>query len=123
MFPGQGSQTINMARELYWVAARSSVRTWTTVPEFSSRGSDSTLRSLLYPDAAATMESDERLAETRFAQPALFVVEYALARLWITWGVRPSMMIGHSLGEYVAACVAGVFSLADALALVAAADD
>ena len=59
------------------------------------------------------------LARTELAHPALFVVEYALARTWLAWGVRPEVMLGHSLGEYVAATVAGVFRLEDALALVA----
>ncbi len=59
------------------------------------------------------------LNQTWIAQPALFVIEYALAQLWMSWGVRPWAMIGHSLGEYVAACLAGVFSLEDALVLVA----
>ena len=58
--------------------------------------------------------------QTALTQPALFVVEYALAKLCMDWGIRPKAMIGHSIGEYVAACLAGVFKLEDALALVAA---
>ncbi|HEX6202043.1 MAG TPA: SDR family NAD(P)-dependent oxidoreductase, partial [Thermoanaerobaculia bacterium] len=59
------------------------------------------------------------LARTALAQPAVFAVEYALARLWMEWGIEPRAMLGYSLGEYVAACLAGVFTLEDALALVA----
>ena len=60
-----------------------------------------------------------RLSRTEFAQPALFVVEYALAQLWMSWGIRPCAMIGHSLGEYVAACLAGVYPIDEALRIVA----
>ena len=78
------------------------------------------LRALLYPEEGAGVDAADRLKQTRFTQPALFAIEYALARLWMHWGVRPAAMIGHSIGEYVAACLAGVFSLEDALVLVAA---
>src|ERR1700750_1852654 len=65
-------------------------------------------------------EAGRRLLRTAFAHPAVFAVEYALAQLWESWGIRPRAMIGYSLGEYVAACLAGVFPLADALDFVAA---
>jgi acyl transferase domain-containing protein/acyl carrier protein len=77
------------------------------------------LRKMLRRGSAADDEAARRLDETRFAHPALFALEYALARLWMSWGVQPQALIGYSLGEYVAACLAGVLSLRDALALVA----
>ena len=77
------------------------------------------LRSLLYPAEGVTEETIRAVTDTRVAQPAIFTIEYALAQLWITWGIRPRSMLGHSIGEYVAACLAGVFSLEDALTLVA----
>ena len=77
------------------------------------------LAPLLYP-AVADAAAADALRDTRHAQPALFCTEYALARLWMAWGVVPEAMIGHSIGEYVAACLAGVLSLGDTLELVAA---
>ncbi|MFJ5779706.1 FkbM family methyltransferase [Streptomyces sp. NPDC093094] len=77
------------------------------------------LRRMLGRDTGPQSENERRLNATRLAQPALFVIEYALARLWESWGARPSLMIGYSLGEYVAATLAGVLSLPDALTLVA----
>ena len=77
------------------------------------------LSKLIYPDPGREEESSRLLKETWLTQPALFSVEYSLACLWMEWGVRASAMIGHSIGEYVAACLAGVFTLEDALALVA----
>ena len=78
------------------------------------------LREVLYPIPGRAEEATQQLQQTWLTQPALFVIEYALAQLWIAWGIQPQAMIGHSIGEYVAACLAGVFSLEDALALVAA---
>ncbi|PYS90390.1 MAG: polyketide synthase [Acidobacteria bacterium] len=77
------------------------------------------LRAVIYPAAAGPAEAAAALRQTALTQPALFVIEYALARLLMAWGIQPAAMIGHSSGEYVAACLAGVFSLEDALALVA----
>ena len=118
MFSGQGAQYPNMGRELYEVESvfREQVDLCAThlTPYL---GFD--LRQVLYADGADT-EASEKLAQTAITQPALFVTEYALARLLSAWGVRPSALIGHSIGEYVAACLAGVFSLEDALRLVAA---
>jgi len=78
------------------------------------------IRSVLYPDAAATGGAEQRINETWVTQPAIFVVEYALARLWMAWGIKPSVLIGHSVGEYVAAVLAAVFTLEEALGLLAA---
>ena len=77
------------------------------------------LREILYPTEGHEADAAARLGQTRFTQPALFTFGYALARLWMSWGVQPAAMLGHSVGEYVAACLAGVFSLEDALRLVA----
>lgn len=77
------------------------------------------LRSLIYPTESESKSAAEKLQQTAITQPALFVIEYALAQLWISWGISPSAMIGHSIGEYVTACLAGVMSVEDALALVA----
>lgn len=120
MFSGQGTQYVNMGLELYQ-----------TEPTFRKQidiGAEILkphlkldLRQLWYPNNTEDKESvSQQLEQTAIAQPALFVIEYALAQLWISYGINPQAMIGHSIGEYVAACLAGVFSLEDALALVAA---
>ncbi|MEH2228581.1 MAG: SDR family oxidoreductase [Nostoc sp.] len=116
MFSGQGTQYVNMGRELY-----ESEPTFTLAVDRCCEllkphlGLD--LRHILFPNEAAQVT--EQLQQTSVAQPALFVIEYALAQLWMAWGVHPEAMIGHSIGEYVAATLAGVFSLEDALMLVA----
>ncbi|WP_243146815.1 type I polyketide synthase [Scytonema sp. UIC 10036] len=118
MFSGQGAQYVNMALELYQLEP-----TFRHYIDISSEilkphlGLD--LRDYLYPQKHHLEEATEQLKQTALTQPALFIVEYALAQLWMSWGIKPSAMIGHSIGEYVAACLAGVFSLEDALLLVA----
>src|SRR6185295_14363130 len=69
---------------------------------------------------AVSDDAHTRLRDTRIAQPAIFAVSHALAQLVMSWGLQPAAMIGHSIGEYVAACVSGVFSFEDALRLVQA---
>ncbi len=118
MFTGQGSQYPNMGRGLY--ESEPSYRSEVDrCCEMLRHHLGLDLRELLFPPAGQEEAAAERLKQTAIAQPALFVVEYALATLWMQWGVRPQAMIGHSLGEYVAACLAGVFTLRDALSLVA----
>ena len=118
MFPGQGTQQVGMCRELY--ATETVFREQLDACAAGLRellGVD--LREILYPSAEQYEAAVERLARTELAQPALFAVEYSLARLLQSYGLQPAAMIGHSLGEFVAACVAGVFSLDDGLRLVA----
>lgn len=118
MFPGQGTQYPGMGRALYEQEGvfRETIdhAAGILTPVL---GMD--LRSLLYPEEDARELAAEQLRQTRFAQPALFAVEYAMAMQWLDVGVEPAGMIGHSIGEWVAACVAGVFEPDDALRLVA----
>jgi non-ribosomal peptide synthase protein (TIGR01720 family) len=118
MFPGQGAQYANMGRGLF-TSEETFRRTVDLCAErlIPELGCD--LRDVLFPSDDQLAEADDRLKQTAITQPALFVIEYALAQLLIEWGVQPQAMIGHSIGEYVAACLAGVFSLEDALRLVA----
>ncbi|UZW58368.1 type I polyketide synthase [Lysobacter enzymogenes] len=117
MFPGQGSQYVNAAVELYRteeVFRRELDRCAQLLRPYL----DAPLQELLFAPPERAAEASARLQQTAVAQPALFAVEYALARLFMQWGVQPQAMIGHSVGEYVAACLSGVFSLEDALKLV-----
>jgi amino acid adenylation domain-containing protein len=119
MFPGQGSQYPGMGAALY--------RTQPVFKDCIDRCADillpligRDLRELIHPaDATDADAAVEALKPTMHAQPAIFAIEYALAQLWISVGIRPVAMVGHSVGELAAACIAGVFSLEDALTLVA----
>ena len=119
MFSGQGSQYIDMGRELYECepAFRSALDMCCDALR-GNLGFD--LREVLYPTPEQRDQASASLQRTAVTQPALFAVEYALARMWMEFGIEPKGMIGHSIGEYVAACLSGVFSLEDALSLVAA---
>ncbi|MDQ1592163.1 MAG: hypothetical protein QOG71_2790 [Pyrinomonadaceae bacterium] len=119
MYPGQGAQYVNMGRGLY-ESQPVFRREVDACAELLKAHLGLDLRGLLYPTAAEVEAVAPQLNETFIAQPALFVIEYALTKLWMELGVRPDAFIGHSIGEYVAACVAGVFSLEDALKLVTA---
>jgi amino acid adenylation domain-containing protein len=118
MFPGQGSQYVNMGLGLYREEPvfRDAVDQCASILE-PYLGFD--LRQVIYPQDEAGAQADARLKQTAVTQPALFTIEYATAKLWQSWGLVPQAMIGHSIGEYVAACLAGVLSLEQALHLVA----
>lgn len=120
LFPGQGAQHVNMGRVLY-----------ESVPRFRELVDHCSeilrphlgllLTDVLYPGEGADLKAaSDQLKHTVLAQPAIFVIEYALADLWRHWGVAPAAMVGHSVGEFVAACHAGVFDLESGLKLLAA---
>ncbi len=118
MFSGQGAQYPNMGRGLYEsepVFRKEMAR----CANILLPALEMDIREVLYPDADGIEKAAELLQQTHITQPALFATEYALARTLLEWMPAPEAVIGHSLGEYVAACLAGVFSLEDALLLVA----
>ena len=117
LFPRQGTQYVNMGRELYeqepTFRQHIDICAKLLVPHLHSD-----LRAVIYPPLGQEDRAQQLLEGMSLAQPAIFAIEYALAQLWMQRGLRPAAMIGHGIGEYVAACLAGVLSLQDALLLV-----
>lgn len=117
MFPGQGSQYVNMGKNLY-----------DSEPVFKAAADECfgilegimghALKDIMYPSGDEEKAAEE-LKRTNNTQPALFVIEYALAKLWMSWGIQPDAMMGHSVAEFVAATISGVFKLEDGLKVVA----
>jgi acyl transferase domain-containing protein/thioesterase domain-containing protein len=117
MFPGGGAQYASMGRELYeteLVYRQAFDDCLSEIPRTLAE----TLRRLVLSSLGTVASATTELEAPRFALPALFATEYATAKLLTAWGLEPAGMIGHSMGEYVAACLAGVFTLRDALILV-----
>ena len=119
LFTGQGAQYVNMGKQLF-ETERVFRQAMERCEEILRSLLDRSLLSIIYPAANSAAEAQPLIDQTQYTQPALFAIEYALAQLWQSWGVIPAAVMGHSVGEYVAACIAGVLSLDDALKLIAA---
>src|SRR5439155_4230198 len=141
LLPGMGDHYVGMAHDLYetWPVFK---QAFDGCAQILQAHLSTDIRSVIYPTGqswekpgkpkgidlkqmlgritdAAEVQDAQRLNQTLFAQPALFTIEYAMARLWQSLGLTPEAIVGHSMGEYVAACLAGVLSLEDALRLIA----
>lgn len=117
LFPGQGSQFSQMGLNLYKneIIYKNAID---KCAKYLLNELKLDIREILYPEIV-TPETEAKLKDTRFTQPALFVTEYALSQLWISWGIIPTAFCGHSIGEFVAAHLAGILTLEDALHLIA----
>ncbi|MBD2676938.1 MULTISPECIES: type I polyketide synthase [Nostoc] len=118
LFTGQGSQYINMGRQLY-EQEQIFRQTIDQCNEILRPYLQNSLLEILYPQQATQEVASLLLDQTAYTQPALFALEYALYQVWKSWGITPDVVMGHSVGEYVAAVVAGVLSLEDGLKLIA----
>jgi non-ribosomal peptide synthase protein (TIGR01720 family) len=118
LLPGQGAQKVGMAGDLYR-SEQSFRQTLDHCAELLRPHLGLDFRQILYPARGRAQEAAARLRQTALAQPVLFAVEYSMARLWSEWGIQPQALLGHSVGELVAACLAGVLRLEDALRAVA----
>ncbi|MEM7453214.1 MAG: amino acid adenylation domain-containing protein [Planctomycetota bacterium] len=118
MFPGQGSQYVRMGQNLY---EHSEVfrNSMDACCDILTPLLEKDLRDVLFPPDGDEETAAEILRETRYTQPALFALGYSLAQVWLQWGIHPSALMGHSIGEFAAACIAGVFKLEDGLEMIA----
>ncbi|RYF56111.1 MAG: type I polyketide synthase, partial [Cytophagaceae bacterium] len=115
MFPGQGAQYLNMGRELYAGEPVFADAVNECVALLQGTGQADIFDVIYAPESP---EAAEKLKNTFYTQPAIFITSYAMAKLWMSWGIEPTIFTGHSIGEFVAAHFAGVFSLANALKLI-----
>ena len=118
LFPGQGSQYVDMGRQLYdnEPVYKNAIDECAALLEPYL---EADIRKILFPENLSPEEAEQKINNTLYTQPAIFITEYALTRLWISWGIKPTILCGHSIGELVAAHFAGIFSLPDVLQFIA----